>query len=443
MELATPLFAPGASVSPAFAQFFGPPSPYYYQRRRYRQPPPDPGYNPFAPFYSPGPRYQYERPTRRTPPPTDYSRAPAPEERKTTPTTTIVVMGDSMADWLAYGLEDAFAEKPEFGVVRKHRSGSGLIRYEPRRDTEWTQVARDIIKTEKQNFIVMMMGLNDRQSIREKAPPRPPAPQTAQTPPGAAATTKPPTAPEPQKPVDLGPFEFRTEKWEAAYLKRIDAMLAVLKSAKVPVFWVGLPAVRGAKSMADAAYLNDLVRQRVERAGAVFVDVWDGFVDEAGNFVWQGPDYEGQIRRLRTGDGIHFTKAGARKLAHYVEREIQRNISNRSVPVALPIPEATQPATPGKPRGPAPRPLAGPVVPLTGSASRSDDLLGARPTPAATDPVATRVLNRGEPVAAPSGRADDFSWPRGGTGRTDAALPATTEPEQTDQTAARRTNPRP
>ena len=54
-----------------------------------------------------------------------------------TPTTTIVVMGDSMADWLAYGLEDAFADAPEIGIVRKHRTDSGLIRYDARSDLDW------------------------------------------------------------------------------------------------------------------------------------------------------------------------------------------------------------------------------------------------------------------------------------------------------------------
>ena len=27
-----------------------------------------------------------------------------------------------MADWLAYGLEDAFADAPEIGIVRKNRT---------------------------------------------------------------------------------------------------------------------------------------------------------------------------------------------------------------------------------------------------------------------------------------------------------------------------------
>jgi hypothetical protein len=58
------------------------------------------------------------------------------------------------------------------------------------------------------------------------------------------------------------------------------------------------------------------------------------FVDEAGRYSPQGPDYEGQIRRLRSGDGVYFTKFGARKLALYVDREIQRT-ANRGMPVAL------------------------------------------------------------------------------------------------------------
>jgi hypothetical protein len=35
-------------------------------------------------------------------------------------------MGDSMADWLAYGLENVVSETPEIGVIRKFRSLTGL-----------------------------------------------------------------------------------------------------------------------------------------------------------------------------------------------------------------------------------------------------------------------------------------------------------------------------
>src|SRR4051812_20717317 len=297
--------------------------------------------------------------------PVDYSRAPAPSQKKPEATTSIVVMGDGNADWLAYGLEDAFSEKPEFGIVRKHRTDSGLIRYDPRRDVEWPQVAREIIAAEKPKFIVIMIGNNDRQAIREKAPPpapRPaaaagvkpnaapaqppasstPAPAPVQRPqeldpeqqPAAQPAEQPPAnmTPEQARTVSYGPWEFHTEKWEIAYIKRVDATISALKSAGVPVIWVGLPSQRGAKASSDSSYLNEIYRSRAEKAGITYVDIWDGFVDEAGRFSPQGPDYEGQIRRLRSGDGVYFTKFGARKLALYVDREIQRHTVNRAAP---------------------------------------------------------------------------------------------------------------
>ena len=95
-------------------------------------------------------------------------------------------MGDAMADWLALGLEEAFSEKPEIGIVRKHRTESGLIRYDQRRDIEWPQIAKEIIAAEKPKYIVMMVGNNDRQSIREKAPVARPAAPAAPKPPQAA-----------------------------------------------------------------------------------------------------------------------------------------------------------------------------------------------------------------------------------------------------------------
>ena len=201
----------------------------------------------------------------------------------------------------------------------------------------------------------------------------------------------------------------------------------------MPVFWVGLPSVRGQRSTSDMVYLNELYRTRAEKAGIVFVDVWDGFVDEGGRFALQGPDFEGQIRRLRTGDGVHFTKAGARKLAHYVEREIQRawrRAARWRSRCRRPSRSRRRPRA--KPGGPTARPLAGPVMPLTAAANAGEDgLLGGADARPATDHVTvTRVLVKGEAVAAPAGRGDDFAWPRRGVAPfgTDPAVATTTLP---------------
>ena len=146
---------------------------------------------------------------------------------------------------------------------------------------------------------------------------------------------------------------------------------------------------------------------------------------------WKGPDFEGQTRRLRTGDGVHFTKSGAVKLASYVDLELRRVMNNRVMPVALPGEEKPQ-AKPG-----APRPDVGPVLPLAAASSETGDLLGGGGHPAAPatpDPLATRVLSRGDPIAAPAGRADDFSWPRPADDA--SAAPDTVTPEPAALTPA-------
>src|ERR1700690_1483518 len=91
-----------------------------------------------------------------------------PDANAPAPTTSIVVMGDSMADWLAYGLGDAFSDSPEIGIVRKNKIYSGLLRYEAKGDLDWWHVARDILAQEKPNYVIMMLGVGDRQNIRER-----------------------------------------------------------------------------------------------------------------------------------------------------------------------------------------------------------------------------------------------------------------------------------
>jgi hypothetical protein len=372
---------------------------------------------------------------------TDFSRAPAPARKPPDappPTTTILVLGDSMADWLAYGLEDAFSESPEIGIVRKHRTFSGLLRYENRPDApEWPQVAREHIAAEKPNFIVMMIGIQDRQPIRETVKEKPArGQQQGAKRPGEQTQSD---DDDPEQPNIVAPertrpgiVEYRSERWEELYIRKIDDVIAALKSRNVPIYWIGLPALRGTKSTSDMLYLNELYRARAERAGITFVDVWDGFIDDNGKFATFGPDLEGQNRRLRTSDGVHFTKFGARKLAHYAERELRRGLLSPT-PVALPMPDpAPQPAKP-KPGVVMPRPLAGPQIPLLAKAKGNEELDGARPVAAAkADPVATSVLTKGEAVRAPAGRADDFTWPRRGVAPvgTDPVATLTSVPTQ-------------
>jgi len=348
----------------------------------------------FAPFQQQAPKRVRE----------DFSKAPPPDKRETVPERNVLVLGDAMADWLAYGLEDAYAEQPDMGVIRRHKTVSGLIKYQPKGDpADWAAAAKGILATEKPDAIVVMLGLNDRVSMREPVVEKSDAKSTDKKSDKKDARTKPDAKPADAKPgakpdgaadaaakpedkadTELSPddaadngdappaiapekstrspngvYEFREERWVELYTKKIEEMIGAMKSKGVPVLWVGLPAVRGTKATADMLFLDSLYRDAAGKAGITYVDVWDGFVDEAGRFLQRGPDFEGQPRKLRADDGVFFTRPGARKLAHYVEREITRLLAARSAPIALP----TEPATPDAnalPGQPAPRPLAGP-----------------------------------------------------------------------------------
>ena len=52
--------------------------------------------------------------------------------------------------------------------MRKNKFNSGLIRYEAKSDLDWWHVARELLAKDKASYVVMMLGISDRQSIRER-----------------------------------------------------------------------------------------------------------------------------------------------------------------------------------------------------------------------------------------------------------------------------------
>jgi len=363
--------------------------------------------NSYDPFWGsrryPNKYYDPDYPFYRHPRVYESIKPPPPRKVETPPTATVAVIGDSLGEWLGYGLEQVFAETPEIGILRKIRPDLSLVRDDARLAApQWSQVVKDVLAAEKPSAIVVMIGVNDRLSLRDRMPAADKTTAPPDNQPPAAATRAQHTAPGEN-------YEFRTDKWAELYSKRIDDMIAALKAKGVPILWVGLPAIRGVKSTSDMTYLDELFRARAEKAGIIYVDVWDGFVDDQGRYVAQGPDFEGQTRRLRTYDGVYFTKAGAEKLGHYVERDLRRVLGSPVLPVALPGAEETSPA----------KGAIGPVVPLDAiGAGESGDLLGRE---GEDNPLATRLQSRGGAIGAQPGRADDFSWPHADASSSGAA----------------------
>jgi len=307
------------------------------------------------------------------------------------PTFFISVLGDSLAILAAQGLGDALATNPEVSINNVARDVSGLARDDY---YDWPKAARDLVAANpKIDVAVVMIGINDFQPMKD----------------GGEM---------------LDPL---TDKWRAAYGQRVDALLAPLRDAHIPVLWVGLPPMRDEKLNAEATALNEIYRDRAGKAGATYVDIWDAFADASGQYAAFGPDVEGQNAKLRDGSGgIYFTKTGARKVAQFLEADIRRDLM-KSKPqdnLATLPPDIAKEASDinaeilrnmgddarrAGSANPVARPIAGPILSLTAPPASP---VGTLVDPADADATRIRALRAvGSPSAAPAGRADNFSWP--------------------------------
>jgi hypothetical protein len=81
------------------------------------------------------------------------------------PTTHVVMFGDSLAERVKDGLFEAYEDAVEVEVVDRTRPDSGLVRTDHH---DWAKtVAAYLGGNPKITVAVMMLGVNDRQPIRE------------------------------------------------------------------------------------------------------------------------------------------------------------------------------------------------------------------------------------------------------------------------------------
>lgn len=295
----------------------------------------------------------------------------------------VAVLGDSEAAILARGLEDAFSGDRRVLVLNKAQDDSGLVRDD---FYDWRKGATALLEgPQRVDMAVMQIGINDNQALRQDA--------------GRA-------------------LEPLSKEFNEAYARRVEEIAAFFRDKNVPLVWVGLPIMRNPALSKAALIFNDIAKQNATAAGAHYVDLWEAFSDVNSVYKASGPDVNGAIVRLRSADGVHFSPAGARKAAYFVEPEIKKVLASLQAPPptqpeqpAAVSPDASaQPAAPGgtEPAVAAPQPppaptLVGKVLPLNDQALSPGGSLASLPTPA----------NAARPPGAPAkaGRADDFSWP--------------------------------
>lgn len=293
----------------------------------------------------------------------------------------ILVIGDALAGGLGAGLLRLSAERPGHEVSLRFNEESGLARPEI---YDWAATLPKILEGGAYDVIVVMLGANDRQLIRQGGQ----------------------------------QLEFGSPAWQAAYRRQIDRLLDELQASGARVIWVSLPPMQDAAYDKAIGAIMALQREQIDARGLDFLDLRPSLSAPGGGFAETVQDPSGAPVRLRGRDGISFFKAGNNLMASLVLAAI-----------AKPAPAAAATA-----EEPDQASLAG--VPVFGQA-----MIGQPPYTVQPEGVTANVMllaqggldpqtalktlrdisppgsgadllfRLGEALAAPAGRADDFAAP--------------------------------
>jgi hypothetical protein len=185
----------------------------------------------------------------------------------------ILVVGDSQAQGVAGALQRRYLRSKDFHVVDKSKIGTGLS---SKSTYDWDAVVAELATTEHAPVAIVMFGANDRPPVRIKGIVDP----------------------------------ALSEKFDKAYGARVAKIVKSLRDAKINVIWLGDPMVKDADYTADMQMLNQVMEPAAEKEGAQFVSLWDLAVGDDGTYNAFGKALDGQTKRLRADDGVHFTPTG-------------------------------------------------------------------------------------------------------------------------------------
>jgi hypothetical protein len=203
----------------------------------------------------------------------------------------VAIYGDSLATGLFFGMQELLGDIDKLDVVRRSQGGTGLVRDD---EYDWVVQAEKYVSDDRPDVVVVSLGGNDRQDFTFNG-------------------------------MNVERF---TEEWWIEYMRRAEQVMMSLKRGSRTVYWLGIPIVRSDRMTQDYAKLNVLFRELCRVHGIIHVDIWDKFRSADRSFS----PYEkisGKIKRVRTRDGIHFTKFGNQRLAQIVTGAMVQQVAVR------------------------------------------------------------------------------------------------------------------
>ena len=200
----------------------------------------------------------------------------------------VAVIGDSLASGLGVYLERVL--RPALvRVSRQGRISTGLARPDY---FDWPAAMSEIVDNFQPDLIVVMLGENDNQALRNAA--------------GHEETP-------------VGTYE-----WPQAYGERVEDFMRLATSKGARVVWVGLPIVSDKGRWGILERQNAVFDQSATGVRDVtYLDTWDMFESPDGGYTAYYRS-DGKVELIRESDGLHFNAAGYELLARAVVEAAQQ-----------------------------------------------------------------------------------------------------------------------
>jgi hypothetical protein len=194
----------------------------------------------------------------------------------------VLEVGDSLATYPGYALRKKTGIYAGLRVESITKQSSGLARPDY---YNWPQVLAHAVADFRPHVTVVLLGANDNQPLGRQG------------------------------------RSFRTfsDEWKAEYERRVENFLQICTQAGSSVIWVGLPIMKSRGFSETERKLNELYQAGcAAHPGALYLDGYALFANGDGEYAARLLDTSGEDALMRARDGIHFTMAGADRIADAV-----------------------------------------------------------------------------------------------------------------------------
>lgn len=200
----------------------------------------------------------------------------------------VLVIGASSIQFaLGVELERAFPRYEKVKVKRFGQLATSLARPD---FFNWQEKAKSLIEEFKPDLIVTNFGGNDAQDILQP---------------------------------DGTKVSYDGPEWEPAFEGLVTDLIELGKKNGAETVMIGMPVMRDDKFTKKMRRLNAAMKKATEAAGALYVSTWELSANAKGEYLTQG-SFEGKRGLLRTSDGVHYSKLGARIVVEATLELIER-----------------------------------------------------------------------------------------------------------------------